>query len=267
MSARISCIIVALVLGVSTASFGQVGTGFTITDGDVVFSQVNSPTVGTVGSVSGANMRVNGPAGQDNLFENWWWFRQAGVDTREFAFNSAVGTVVGPANTAVTTWNFANFAATLTYVANDTGALAGQVTETMIVRNTTPEPITLNLYNYVDFDANATAATDSAVLVGTDLMRITDGPATAQFEGVARTNYQVTAFATLRGLLTNAVVNDLNNTGLPFGPGDFTGAFQWTLQLAPNQPVTVVERLSLQIPEPASLALLGLAGLALIRRR
>jgi len=254
-----------VILFASTAA-AQVGTGFTISDGDVFFSQPNSPTSGTVTSVSGGNFRLNGAAGTDHLFENWWWYRVNGVDTREFAFNSASGTVVA-GNTATTTWPALGgglFRAALTYTAQDLGVNAGYVTETLVLTSTASTPLSLNLFNYTDYDVNATSGTDNAI-GGIPVISVTDGPWTINFEGLGATNYQVTGFSTLRSLLTNTAVNDLNNTGLPFGPGDFTGAFQWVVTLQPGDSITLVERLG--IPAPGALALVGLGGLVAARRR
>ncbi|MGE0481844.1 MAG: PEP-CTERM sorting domain-containing protein [Phycisphaerae bacterium] len=254
----------AVALGLSIGAFAQLGTGFTITDGDVVFSQGNSPTVNTSTGATGANFRVNGAAGTDHLFQNWWWFR-ANDETRESAFFNATGTVAA-GNTATTSWTFPLFNAALTYVATDTGLNVGQVTETMVITNTSPAELRLNLYNYTDYDVAATAGSDSAVLSGAGLMTITDGPWTAQFGAAGASAYQVTSFATVRGLLANALVDNLNNTGLPFGPGDFTGAFQWTLTIPGGGTATFSERLAI-VPEPSALALLAIGGLAFIRRR
>lgn len=256
----------------STTAFGQAGTGFTISDGDVFFTQANSPTSGTVAAVSGANFRVAGAASTDHLFENWWWYRVQG-DTREFAFNNASGTVAA-GNTATTDWALSgtaggaaySFTANLRYVVTDTGTNLGEVMQTMVITNTsTSSPLVLNLFNYADFDVGGTAGTDSAT-GGVGGMTITDGPWTAEFQGIGASAYQVTSFATLRGLLSNAVVDNLSNTGLPFGPGDFTGGFQWVLQIAPGGSATIGERLAI-VPAPASLALLGLGGLVAVRRR
>src|SRR5262245_51820458 len=84
------------------AAWGQNGTGFTISKGDVFFTQVNSPLSGLVLANSGANFRVGGAAGTDNLYENWWWYRVNGTDVRELALANAAGTTTA-AGTATTT--------------------------------------------------------------------------------------------------------------------------------------------------------------------
>ena len=260
--------VAALSLVAVQSAFAQAGTGFTISQGDVFFTQANSPTLGTATSVSGGNFRVNGAAGTDHLFENWWWFRVDGVDTREFAFNNATGTSAA-GNSATTNWTFANFSASLNYLVTDTGVNTGQVLQTMTVTNTTAQSIVLNLFNYTDYDVNATAGLDSAVSLGAGQIKVTDSANPAwdlRFNASAPNAFQVTSFATLRGLLTNTAINNLDSTGLPFGPGDFTGGYQWTLQMAPGQQMTVTETLA-AVPEPGTMAVLGLGALALLRRR
>ena len=56
----------------------QPATGGTITDGDVVFVQGNSPTSGAgIGPM--AELHLLGPESGDHLFQNWWWYREEGV--------------------------------------------------------------------------------------------------------------------------------------------------------------------------------------------
>lgn len=252
----------ALAVLFAASAYAQPGTGFTISDGDVFFTQGTSPTVGTGTGATGANFRVNGAAGTDHLFQTWWWYRVEG-QTRETAFFNASGTTAG-GNAATTNFTVAEFNASLNYLVTDTGTNTGEVRQSMVITNTSPAALRLNLFNYADFDVNATSGTDSAVLAGPNLIRITD-TAIAEFEGVNASAYQVTAFSTIRGSLANTTVTNLDNSGLPFN-GDFTGAFQWVLDIPVGGSATVVGRMAI-VPEPASLSLLGLAGLALFRRR
>jgi hypothetical protein len=63
-------------------------------------------------------------------------------------------------------------------------------------------------------------------------------------------------------------VNNLNNTGLPFGPGDFSAANQWNFVLNPNDQIAIQTSMVLTpVPEPATLAVIGLGVLSLMRRR
>jgi hypothetical protein len=91
------------------------------------------------------------------------------------------------------------------------------------------------------------------------------------FQGCNVTNYQTASFATVRSLLTNAVVDNLNNTGVPFGPGDWTSAYQWDVIVPANGSIEVYEGLSCGLPipccdvakiEPFCVAKAGTNGLA-----
>lgn len=267
------CGVLAGVAGlvVAGSAFGQVGTGFSITDGDVVFGLADSPTVGAASGPPGAVFRVNGFAGDNHLYATWWWFRVQG-DSRELALHNATGTV-GGGNTATTTWNLTgtvggnpySFSAALTYTATDTGENLGQVLQTMVVTNTGSQPLNLDLFNYADFDVNNTSGGDSAT-GGLGGITISDGPWSILYQGVGASAYQVTNFSSLITQLTDGSAQNYSNTGLPFGPGDFTGGFQWTLALPAGESATVVMSIGV-VPTPASLTLLGLGGLVAARRR
>jgi hypothetical protein len=98
-------------------------------------------------------------------------------------------------------------------------------------------------------------------------MNVVDGPQGLLFQGVGANAYQAQAFSGLQTSLTNATITNLNNTGLPFGPGDFTGAFQWNNVVAAGGTLTVTSIFTAYVPAPGALALLGLAGLVGSRRR
>lgn len=104
--------------------------------------------------------------------------------------------------------------------------------------------ITLHLFHFVDFDVNGTAAGDSATLVSANIcIRIDDATAgQCEYRAPAANAYLVLAFGATTDVaaqLCNATVTNFGNTGLPFGSGDFTGGFQFTLQLAAGATETV----------------------------
>lgn len=266
-----------LALGaLSGLAMGQ-PVAFTISDGDSQYGFTSATALGAIGGNTNrtgtgggttAFFRVDGSA-TDHLFQNWWWYRAGTASGREFGFSNFVSQSGGGNNQTLNYAEVDGVSASINYVIQDMG-VGAIVTQRLVLTNTsTAGPQRIDLFNYADFDVGGTAGTDSATLTGPNLMRITDGANFAEFEGVGAGAWQVTSFATLRGLLTNAVVDNLNNTGLPFAPGDWTGAFQWTFDLNPGESVTVIERLAVNtaVPTPGAAALLGVAGLAGLRRR
>src|SRR5699024_6276990 len=132
--------------------------------------------------------------------------------------------------------------------------------------------VNLSFFNYFDFDVAGTSAGDSATLMSDNpalRMRIVDtNGSIAEARALDASAYQVGSFSNVRNLLTNANADNLNNTGLPFGPGDFTGAVQWDVLLNPGNTITLQSSFLLNpVPEPATMTALALGAVALLRRR
>lgn len=225
----------------------------------------------------------------DHIFASAWWFRVNGVDTREYTFGNGAA-AGGPSMTAVLVgdntgnldtggWNYNvtgpgatapsyAFTAQMRYqIFAGTGGPA--VIQTALITNTGQSAINMSLFSYNDFDVNGTAGTDTYVHNG-NWYNIVDGPSTVNWAGFGSTAYQATAFAIVRGFLSDALITNLNNT-VAGSPGDFTGAYQWDgLALGVGQSVMVMGSFALNgdpIPAPGAAALLALGGLAGARRR
>lgn len=259
---------IALLAAAGTA-FGQAGG--TIISGNTSLTIGAAPTSPTATAEPSANFITTGAGGTDHVFGNWWWYRLAG-DNREFALNSSGGGATSSFAGSIGTMTqfYPSFRADITWEVQDTGSQFGYFTSTVAITNTTGSPITIDLFHYLDADFNGTAATDSASLVAPGLIRITDSAAPTiygEYSAVNADNYQVGAFSTVRQLLTNTTVNNFNNSGLPFGPADFTGGFQWSgITISPGSTRAVTVSFAV-VPAPASIALLGLGGLIAGRRR
>lgn len=222
----------------------------------------------------------------DHLFNDWWWYRTAGggaVDTREYAIASATSRTLIGANSVEYGYDIRAggtgavmlngiLSYTLTGQPNSI-ANAARMDQRWTLRNPNNFDVELNMFHYIDFDLSGSTSDSATLTTPNERMLIRDAAGTqkgADWWGVGATNYQVTPFATLRGLLTNTLVNDFNNTGLPFGPGDWTGGYQWRLHVPAGGIVHILSSYALNdeaIPAPGTLALLGLAGLAARRRR
>ena len=222
----------------------------TISQSNATYAMTALPAGPNATTVATTNFTTN-PAVADTTSESWWYYRIAG-DVRESAFNTAGGQLVQnwAGNLATLSWSNVDargFAAVLEITAYSTGPTAGVATHRMTVTNTSAAPLTIDLFQYTDIDHCNSAGGDTAVAnPTTNRMLITDSCTDRmEYYGFRPDHYQVTAYATLRGLLTDGAVTNLTDTGLPFGPADFTGAFQWQNRtLQPNQSLTVFAALA-----------------------
>lgn len=258
------------------SALGQ--TGGVLTNGNASYSVSNGPT--TIGSAGPtATFRPEGAV--DHLDQNWWWYSVVG-DARERPFGEYGGPVISggmtatssfSGDTAVLTFTESRFTATYTMTLVD-GATPGsaRLNQSFLVTNLTNGTLNLSLFNYVDYDLNGKSDTVSeedssiATLLSPGLIQNVDAGTAALFQGDNPSFYQVTEYSNLLSWLQDgALINgtgDLNNTGLPFGPEDFTAAMQWDLVLAQGGSALVTGYLEI-VPEPSSIALLLVAGAGL----
>jgi len=256
-------LIAAAGLVLASSALAQSGSGGTVSQG---FSSFTLGDIGTSPSSQPlADFSVGGTGNPDHLFQNWWWYRVQG-ESNETAFNNASNWSYS-GNTARLEFSTANFDAVIQFSVTSIRNGLGVLTTTATVFNTTSDSLTLNLFNYNDLDMNGSAGNDSADLNGVNIIRVRDGGNSgwvANYEGTDA--YQVASFSGLRDILTDPNADDLNNTGLPFGPGDWTGAFQWTFSIGALSAATASATITI-IPTPGALALAGIGGLAAARRR
>jgi len=253
-------------------------TGGVLTDGNAIYSVSNGPT--TIGS-AGPTAIFRPEGGIDHLDQNWWWYSVVG-DTRERPFGEYGGPVISggmtatssfSGDTAVLTFTESRFTATYTMTLVD-GATPGsaRLNQSFLVTNLTNGTLNLSLFNYVDYDLNGKSDTVSeedssiATLISPGLIQNVDAGTAALFQGDNPNFYQVAEYSNLLSWLQDAALingtGDLNNTGLPFGPEDFTAAMQWDLVLAQGGSALVTGYLEI-VPEPSSIALLLVAGAGL----
>jgi hypothetical protein len=254
------------VAGLSSVALAQVGSGGTATNGNSSFT-LSDYTGTDTGTGALSRFSVGGPGNPNHAFQTWWWYRVEG-DTRERSFANASGwdwTTPGQGRIEYTTDDFfAVMSFQVTGIADGYGVL----TQTLTVLNTSNTTKTFNLFNYNDVDLGGTAGGDSATLNSPNVIRITDAGTgwVAFYEGTDA--YGVDSFANLRAEFADNGIDNLNSNGLPFGPGDFTGAFQWAFELSAGGAATASATLTItNIPTPGALALAGISGLAAFRRK
>ncbi len=248
---------VLISLGLATAVAAQPLTITSSCLGNAEFRLTSIPATSTAIGEGVQDLRCTGAAGQDQLFGNWWWYRAA-ADTREHAFNNSatsgfVGAVVGPkGDSAVLRWvnvDGKGFNAELTYRIYSTGVDSGVLSECLMISNPSTTQLNLTVFNYADFDVCGAAGDSSAILPAPSpgiQQVITDATCTVRcfFLGCGQPAYQTGPWATIRTLLNNATIDNLANIGSPFGPGDFSSAYQWRMSIAPGGNETVYEALA-----------------------
>lgn len=254
----------ALVLSALTPSLSAA----TITNGDVTFTLGDSsiPLTPTATDPGQSNLTVNGPAGPDHLSSTWWWYSTPS-DSRELAFNS-------PNSTQQTgdtlTLNFADaergFTGILRYSVLDSGVDEGVLLQSMTIRNTTNQNLTLSLYLYRDIDLNGSSGGDTVTPNGSEL-EILDGT-WADYSEVT-SDYVFDDNVSTRNMLVDANLDPVNgaNDG-PNALANYAHITRFTVTLLPGRTATFTSSDTItNIPAPASMALLGLGGLVVGRRR
>lgn len=253
-------------IALASPAFAQPGTGGTISDGAATFTLPDYVGDATGGGASGAQFHVGGLDNPNHLYASTWFYRgQVDGTPRELTLANGASPSwsgnVGRIDYAIPGMGTAREL----FVVQGLEDGYGSLTQSLIFRNTTNAPVTMDFFHYLDADLNNTSGGDSADLIGDNVIRIVDGDWVATYEGTDI--YQVNSYADLLAELTDGDADDFDGTGLNFGPGDFTGGFQWHVTVAPGRAVTLTSSLTItEVPAPGAAALFG-AGLALIGTR
>lgn len=179
---------------------------------------------------------VTSTAASDQLFEFGWWYRVSG-DTAETPFPTPT-TQNYTGDTSTLVWTDVNGrgfnAREVCVVVGIASPVGGKVACTMTITNPGASPLAIDLFVFADIDLGGSASGDNATLgIATQRIDLTEaaGTNTAQFAGVGANALLVRPFAAatdVAGLLSDALVTNFDNSGLPATNIDFTGGFQWT---------------------------------------
>ena len=147
---------------------------------------------------------------------------------------------------------------------------SGQSTlvETITITNTTEDDLDFHFFQYVDLDLNHEPTTDTVTMLADNKVLQTDGITTVVETVItpASDHRSVALDPDLLVLLEDGSATTLNDATGPIS-GDVTWAFQWDFLIEPGG-TAQISKIKSMIPEPATLVLLGAAGLpALMRRR
>ena len=201
--------------------------------------------LGAFSPTPGADFKgVSANLATDHLSETGWWFRVQG-DAREYHFPTPDSQTFS-GNRATLAWNDVNarglFSAQLVWTVQDLDgsggpAPSGRVTGRMTVKNLSGSPLTLSLFAMANLDLSGTNTSDSATLDAAGRIIVSDSLTLDKGlqEATGATAYLVrpSGATSVGAVLGDALVNDFDSTGLPFGPGDFTGGAQWKDRVLP----------------------------------
>ena len=211
-------------------------------------------------------------AGADHLFSFGYSYRlPAATDETALQTPDSSNFVGDTATMSWTNFDGTGLDATHTLVISEPFTGAGQVVSTMNISNPGGTAQDIDVFVYTDFDIGGTASADSGTLINAnDAIQVTDAGLIGLFTSSGSDNFQVDGWPTIRDLIGNGSVDTLANTGLPFGPGDFSGMMQWltvtipaggsqdfttTLSVGPPPPAPVVNSITPNSgPEPGGTA-------------
>jgi hypothetical protein len=273
------------ILAAASGALAQVGTGVTLSTGSLVFKQADWPTVANATAASLAisssdRFRINdlGPNGSNQMGANMWFFRTAGGLKPASNFNNAV---LANSSSTSATWTFATIgnavglSASLTASISQSGPKVGQLSQVMTLSNSTADPITIQLFNFMKFHAFVPAGNQvsgSATAISASLTSGTVGyTVTSTLSSATSTRWQIDGSSNSSGVLNSLITANnynLNNTaGGNVNALNPMGALQWqNLVIPAGGSISAATTYSV-IPAPSALALLGLGTLAANRRR
>ncbi|MCZ7687398.1 MAG: hypothetical protein M5U28_55140 [Sandaracinaceae bacterium] len=143
-------------------------------------------------------------------------------------------TEIWSGDTATLTWTnvgASGLSATLVITIASSASGTATLTQTLTFTNPAPAAVALQVFGYADIELDDTSGGDSGSLVSATELLVTDS-STARFIGTGAFAYQVADYSGIEDLFSDTLVTTLDNSGLPFGPDDWSGAFQWTSTVA-----------------------------------
>jgi hypothetical protein len=217
--------------------------------------------------------------GQQQSFQQWFWYRIGGIGG-ESSIDTISAPVVTTPDGRTLGVTFANAQINVQVIYSLLGGTAGSgnsdVSEQIRITNLGATPLDFHFFQYVDFDLLGSPGSDS-IQLGKNL----SGKYNEAFQndGVSAFAETVTAPGANHGEAntfsnTVASLNDGNPTTLSdsnsAGPGDVTWALEWDVTIAAGGSFILSKDLNLTIPaipEPSVFALISMGALCFAYRR
>ncbi|MGD9420294.1 MAG: hypothetical protein Q7R22_015260 [Verrucomicrobiota bacterium JB025] len=224
-----------LVLAFAAGSSRIEATTLTISDGDALFSYTDS-TSGYLWNRTDANDVFSYGGIGDTLYQESWHLISSG-DSSQPSGGSVTVSESGSSATMMYTRGLAGGLESLaiTYGIEDTGSSA--LLSVSISATAGDSGASVSLVNYFDYDLDGFGDDVATYDAASGIMIIQDGGGDVT-EVVSRKGVLVDGWemASYSGLLTQIKSGGaLSGAASTYGPGDFTGAMQWDIELDPNE--------------------------------
>jgi len=214
--------------------------------------------------------------GQDQLFQQGFWYR-VGNDAEQ-SLHTLPHPVEGASDinfdgnddALFVRYDGEGFRVEVRYILDGgaPGSGTSDMAEQISITNLGRSPLDFHFFQYSDFEILGTDGNDSAVFTNANSVQQYEGALTLSETVVTPvpSHREIDFFDTTRAKLNDGLPTTLSDTpptAVVLGPGDLTWAYQWDVLI----PAFGTFQISGVVPEPATCALLAIAGLLLGLRR
>jgi hypothetical protein len=268
------------VIAVSLVVLGCLGLSVRSAEADVLpFTIADNNATATIDATSGPGMSDWNVEGRHHMEQQWFWYR-VGAEGPEANISALPLTkwVIsdtdesGANETLFLRYAVANFKIELTLLISGgtPGSGVSDISESIKIVNLSAQPLDFHFFEYCNLNLMGTAMDDSVVISNGNTATQTDGPVTvSETVDVPRpSHYEAGIYPATLDSLNNDSATTLSDTdgSSIIGPDDLTWAFQWDFTLAANGSYLFSKNKHM-VPEPATIALLALGGLVLLKRK
>ena len=215
--------------------------------------------------------------GVDHMFSQWFWYRagsmeaEVPIQTLGGMFHGTTdGNFDGDHETLFVRYEDGQLRVQIMFVLNgaEAGNPSSDIAESIQITNLTAGALDLHFFQYCDFDLGGTVQDESVQIIGGGSAQQTDAGyyASETVLTPSASHWQVDFAPNIINSLNDGTPTTLNDVGGPLGPGDLAWAFQWDTTLSAGESFLISKDKQV-VPEPATMSLLGLGALAVLRKR